>query len=1036
MSIIQVFKPTSGPIPKGIINVPEPDDEFAFTRAEKLKLAHLSTGSTGELITLVSNLTETVNNNYNLLTGETVDRISGDIINHNLITGLTSTVVTNYNLLTGETANRISNDVTNYNLITGETTSRISQDLILNNQITGLTSNILNNYDLITGETANRISGDIINYNLITGETDNRISGDITNYSLITGETDNRILGDITNYNLITGETANRISGETAINNRIDNLPTGNTSIPNLMWLGSGLYNITSTDDIIIAPELSTSLVLPDLPTDKRKILIKNLSASDIPITSNNHSIDFSGFPYNLKAGAAITITFYNDGNTWVIESDFTIQVTGSTNSSVPVVVTPTPPFPYNSLITDDVIITFDSDVSLPVDAFIGKYISIKNIGTNIKNIYPSGTVPIIETYSVGAPYPLSPNECLVVMANTINGGWLIISKYVIPTTGSTGSPSVVVLTPGMPYTVLNTDDIIVGDGASNQIFLPSDATDGEKIVIKNRGVTAEPITPQFGNSIGILAFDVNYDLSSGSTISLLYNSIFSNWIIESEYNIPITGSTEPILPNVIIPPGMPYTAQSTDDVIIANGSFNDVYLPSGVLMGKYITVKNVGIDISNVYPSGMGNQIESFGPTTPYLLNPTESVVLIYDQLDDKWLIVSDHIVTSVVTGSTAPVMVRLNQLGLGIPYVILDTDDIIIANGSANDMFLPSNASNGKEIIIKNYAFDSAMINAAMPSHIDYLAMNVPYVLPAGSTITLLYDDLEVKWNIESEFNLPVSGGTTHIISIPPGDYNISPTDEIILINNLSENIYLPITGETGKQYIIKNLIPDTVYVKVTGGALFENPISGYLTYNLKGYASVVMLFDNLLGNWVVISNYDKTDNNIIKYVGITESYIISLDDDIILLNGAGSTAWLPPISTIKYAKQYTIKNISPETTILFTGEINGFDNNANPSKYLTSNSSITVVADIINLTWLIIDTYIPEVVFEIITEAPTGVTDGTNFDFTLSRTPKDMLSINAWVSGSLSRVIGVSPNAFRLATAPNAPSSFIVVYQALPI
>lgn len=133
MSIIQVFKPTSGPISKGIINVPEPDDEFAFTRAEKLKLAHLSTGSTGELITLVSDLTEIVNNNYNLLTGETSDRIIGDIINYNLITGETS------NRISGETAINVRID----NLPTGSTNYiEITYSEILNlANISGLTIN-------------------------------------------------------------------------------------------------------------------------------------------------------------------------------------------------------------------------------------------------------------------------------------------------------------------------------------------------------------------------------------------------------------------------------------------------------------------------------------------------------------------------------------------------------------------------------------------------------------------------------------------------------------------------------------------------------------------------------------------------------------------------------------------------------------------------------------------------------------------------------------------------------------------------------
>jgi len=63
------YKPNLSGLNTSPLNDNLNDDEFAFTRAEKIKLAHLSTGSTGgstsELLALVSGLTETVNNNYN-----------------------------------------------------------------------------------------------------------------------------------------------------------------------------------------------------------------------------------------------------------------------------------------------------------------------------------------------------------------------------------------------------------------------------------------------------------------------------------------------------------------------------------------------------------------------------------------------------------------------------------------------------------------------------------------------------------------------------------------------------------------------------------------------------------------------------------------------------------------------------------------------------------------------------------------------------------------------------------------------------------
>jgi len=189
----------------------------------------LITGETSQVTQLYVDTQDEILNN--LITGETNDRISGDINNYNLLTGLTSTILSNYNTLdnaiTGETVNRISGDINNYNLltgltstvsinyntlnnlITGETVNRVTGDVTNYNLITGLTSTVSTNYDLITGETVNRVTGDVTNYNLITGETTNRIVADIDNYNLITGEIENRITNDVNNYNLITGLTSN-----------------------------------------------------------------------------------------------------------------------------------------------------------------------------------------------------------------------------------------------------------------------------------------------------------------------------------------------------------------------------------------------------------------------------------------------------------------------------------------------------------------------------------------------------------------------------------------------------------------------------------------------------------------------------------------------------------------------------------------------------------------------------------------------------------------------------------------------------------
>ena len=474
-----------------------------------------------------------------------------------------------------------------------------------------------------------------------------------------------------------------------------------------------------------------------------------------------------------------------------------------------------------------------------------------------------------------------------------------------------------------------------------------------------------------------------------------------------------------------------PYYITPTDDIVVITDVSSSIFLPESPIDKRKILIKNLS---SGEIVITSGNHSIDFSGF-PYNLKAGEAITITFYLDGNTWVIESDYTKIVTPTGTTGPVVQILDQIP-GTPYSMLPTDDIIIGYGSYNDIFLPSNSSMGKKIVIKNVGPDSENITTSMPAVIDYLPMMTSYSLISGGTITLIFDNINMRWNIESLFTIPVSGETSHITWVLPGDYNILPSDDIIVIGNLSENVYLPVTGETGKQYIIKNSIDQAISVKVTGGLLLEDQMNGYPEYKLKAHSTVTMIYNNIVSNWIVSSNYDKTDNSVTKYVGVGESYNMSADDNIIILSGATSVAWLPDIASIKYSKQYVVKNLGATTTYLFNSQTNGTDNNALPSITLTSNSAITLISDVSNLTWIIISEYKPDIVYEIITETPSGLTDGSNTTFTLSRKPKDLMSINVWVNSVLTRVINVSDNIFDLSYSPTAPSSFVAVYTALPI
>lgn len=171
-----------------------------------------------------------------------------------------------------------------YNLITGETASRISGDTILNN--------------LITGETANRISGDTYLFELITGLTNNKfdksggtINGNVFINGNISGDTfygdgsgltnipasgvtglnldritygDNSAIMSSSGLTINTGITATNLSGTNTGDERYTNLTPTDSSIGGIP-VGSTFSGKTVQQmfDSLLYPTLNPTLTNP-----------------------------------------------------------------------------------------------------------------------------------------------------------------------------------------------------------------------------------------------------------------------------------------------------------------------------------------------------------------------------------------------------------------------------------------------------------------------------------------------------------------------------------------------------------------------------------------------------------------------------------------------------------------------------------------------------------------------------------------------------------------------------------------------------
>lgn len=232
------------------------------------------------------------------------------------LTGLTHVVNTNYNLLTGETYNRVLGDLFLNNLVTGETLNRTISDINLQTQITGLTSIVNDNFNLlnnsITGETVIRTNQDDILYNLITGETSNRISSDTINYNLITGLTVTVDSNYSTLNDIITGETLNRIS----VDNNIHNEITGLTAIVNNNYI-----------------TLNNAITGETLDRSNSESLIQNEITG---LTSN--FISHTGNTSNPHNTTAIQIGSYTTGETNDLldnKISLNILITGDTKTKI-----------------------------------------------------------------------------------------------------------------------------------------------------------------------------------------------------------------------------------------------------------------------------------------------------------------------------------------------------------------------------------------------------------------------------------------------------------------------------------------------------------------------------------------------------------------------------------------------------------------------------------------------------------------------------------------------------------------------------
>jgi len=282
-------------------------------------------GTSTQFLKADGSIDSTSYTDFNLFTGETFDRISGDTYLNNLLTGETFDRLSGdtflNELLTGETFDRISGDTFLTELLTGETFDRISGDTVLNDLITGLTSTVNNNYNLLTGETFNRISGDTVLNDLIeelsinaqnqmNNEINNRISGDTLLNNLLTGETFDRISGDTFLNELLTGETFDRISGDTILNNLITGLTSTVTDNYNL--LTGETFNRISGDTFLnnLITGLTQNIINNYVPytgsTSNIDLGYNNLTASSI-IKSGGTSNQF------LKADGTIDITTYSN---------------------------------------------------------------------------------------------------------------------------------------------------------------------------------------------------------------------------------------------------------------------------------------------------------------------------------------------------------------------------------------------------------------------------------------------------------------------------------------------------------------------------------------------------------------------------------------------------------------------------------------------------------------------------------------------------------------------------------------------------
>ena len=392
-----------------------------------------------------------------------------------------------------------------------------------------------------------------------------------------------------------------------------------------------------------------------------------------------------------------------------------------------------------------------------------------------------------------------------------------------------------------------------------------------------------------------------------------------------------------------------PYQILPTDDIVVAPNADNNLTLPDTPIDEKPIIIKN----LSNAELTVTSTSITIDNTLSAFIIPAKSAVTIAYFAAGTNWVIESDYTIIPTVDNLT---ITNLNGYGLS-DYQVLETDDIILSNGNAVGVLLPNTFANGKEITVKNLGTTvTGVVANGLSVGIDLVEL--PYELDAMQSITLVFDSTSHHWYILSKYALPVSQNKV-IKYLMPGDYTVLESDDVILIGNLVENIYLPTVGNPNKQYVIKNLIDVSTNISIIGGAKFDEPTFGRTIYRLDRFESVSFFYNATFANWSPVSSFIWKDP-VIKIFTDTNLYDLQYYFDIVIANGASVNFNLPTTSLVIDGKQITIKNVGSTDTSIhpFLNEMSIENMGLNVPYILGTGNSITLVANKTANRWEIVN------------------------------------------------------------------------------